>query len=560
MTNRPLKTKSLGIFCSFFAGVSPLPAQDHPTVIDTHVHLWHLDRPEGIYWIKKDNKTLYRSFMPEEHEPVAKANGVDGVVIVQAGQHLPDNQWNLDVTAHNKALYRGVVGNLSQVIGTDDFQPLFGQLCKDERYLGYRLSGRNGEKLSEEFFRDLKATAQSEKTVDFLIGNYSLEDVDTIARRVPNLKIILDHFGSVVLDGQPLDPVWENKFRAVAKHPNVHCKVSALFGRVKKQPAPQNIGFYQSILGLAFESFGEDRLVFGSDWPVTRTTGDYASVLKLTRAYFDKKGPGVSKKLFSSNAQKFYSVNTGHIEKGTKSLPLPGESFKINGRDTFIILPEKTGEKIPWVWYAPTLKGLPAKSEVWMFERFLAKGVAIAGIDVGESYGSPEGRDAFTDLYTYLTQKRNFVGKPCLLARSRGGLMLYNWAVENPTKVGGVAGIYPVCNLESYPGLARAAGAYKMTAEELKKVLDKHNPIDRLKPLAEAHVPIFHIQGDSDTVVPHEKNTQILAERYRRFGGTVEVEVIKGQGHNMWRGWFESENLTNFAIARALGHDLPKKK
>jgi predicted TIM-barrel fold metal-dependent hydrolase len=559
MTKQFLMPGVLRALCFLSIGINHLAGKDHLPVIDTHVHLWHLDRPEGIYWIKKDDAALYRSFLPEDYEVIAKANGVDGVVVVQAGQHLPDNQWNLDITAHNKTLFRGVVGNLSQVIGSEKFQPLFDQLCQDKRYLGYRLSGREGGELSEEFFRNLEMTARRGKTVDFLIGKYSFDDVATIAKRVPNLKIILDHFGNIVLDGKPLDPAWVKKYRTVARHPNVFCKVSALFGRVKKQPAPQDPKYYEEILDLSFECFGEDRLVFGSDWPVTRTSGDYASVLKLTRAYFDQKGEGVSKKLFSENAEEFYGVRSRKIEKGDKVLPLPGKAFRVNGRDAFMILPENAGVETPWVWYAPTLQGLPAQSEVWMFERFLAKGIAIAGIDVGESYGSPDGRKCFSDLYDYLVEERGFSKKPCLLARSRGGLMLYNWAAGNPNKVGGIAGIYPVTNLESYPGLARACGAYKMTAGELKKGLNEHNPIERLQLLAEARVPIFHIQGDSDTVVPHEENSALLAGRYRKFGGTVAVELIKGQGHNMWRGWFESERLTDFAIARALGKDAEGK-
>jgi L-fuconolactonase len=378
MTTKSLKTNFLGILCSFSAGAGHLAADDHLVVIDTHVHLWHLDRPEGIYWIKKDNETLFRSFMPKDHEPIATANGVDGVVVVQAGQHLPDNQWNLDVTEHNKTLYRGVVGNLSKVIGTDDFQPLFDQLCKDERYVGYRLSGREGAGLNEEFFRDLKRTAKRGRTVDFLIGNYSLREVGMIAKRVPELKIILDHFGNVVLDGKLLDPKWVADFRAVAKHANVVCKVSALFGRAKKQPAPLEPKFYEAILNLSFECFGEARLVFGSDWPVTRMTGDYASVLKLTRSYFDEKGEGIQRKVFSENARKFYGVKSVVIEKGNKSLPLAGESFKMNGRDAFVILPEKTEGAIPWVWYAPTLKGLPAKAEVWLVNRL--------GVRMGEGF------------------------------------------------------------------------------------------------------------------------------------------------------------------------------
>ena len=195
----------------------------------TNVKIYaHLDRPEGIYWIPKDSRALYRSFMPEDHEAIAQKNGVNGVVVVQAGQHLPDNQWNLDVTAHNKALYRGVVGNLSQVIGTVRFQPLFDKLCQDDRYLGYRISGRTQKTLTGEFFRDLKETARQGKTVDILIGKYTLEDAADIANRIPNLKIIINHFGGVSLDGNPLDPAWVEKFRAVAKHPNVFCKVSCV--------------------------------------------------------------------------------------------------------------------------------------------------------------------------------------------------------------------------------------------------------------------------------------------------------------------------------------------
>src|SRR5207244_3318746 len=95
----------------------------------------------------------------------------------------------------------------------------------------------------------------------------------------------------------------------------------------------------------------------------------------------------------------------------------------------------------------------------------------VAGIDVGESYGSPDGRGAFSKLYEELTSRRGLARKACLLARSRGGLMLYNWASENADKVACVAAIYPVCNLLSYPGIAKACGAYRMSEEQLSAAL-----------------------------------------------------------------------------------------
>lgn len=281
---------------------------DVPTIIDCHVHLYSLARPDGIAWIAKDNKLLFRDHLPADHEPIAKANGVTGVVLVQAGQSIPDNQWNLDVTAHNKALYRGVVGNLSRVIGTPEFAPLFAKLCEDPRYLGYRLSGRDHKDLDDAFYRDLELTAKAGKSVDFLLGAFSLKDVDAVAKRMPQLRIIIDHFGGVKLDGNPLAPEWIADFRAVAKHPNVFCKVSALFGRVAEQPAPKELAFYKPVMDLAFECYGEDRLVYGSDWPVTKTTGEYADVLKLTREFFEPKGAAVCEKLFHLNAEKFYAI------------------------------------------------------------------------------------------------------------------------------------------------------------------------------------------------------------------------------------------------------------
>lgn len=247
-----------------------------------------------------------------------------------------------------------------------------------------------------------------------------------------------------------------------------------------------------------------------------------------------------------------FSLGGVKITGGDKKLPMKGESFRMNGHDAFIIMPKNVNRDIPWVWYAPTLEGLPSGGEVWMFKRFLAKGIAIVGIDVGESFGNLEGRKVFSDFYTYLVNKRHFSKKPCLLARSRGGLMLYNWASANPKKVAGVGAIYPVCNVLSYPGAVKAAEAYGMSEVEFMKEVKQHNPIDLLAPLARERVPVLHLHGDSDKIVPYEQNTQLLARRYKELGGPIEVQLSKGQGHNMWKGWFKSERLSDFVIKQAL--------
>jgi pimeloyl-ACP methyl ester carboxylesterase len=245
------------------------------------------------------------------------------------------------------------------------------------------------------------------------------------------------------------------------------------------------------------------------------------------------------------------STSIPSITVSYKTLPMPGEVFKLNGSDAFVLMPKALGDsstKIPWVWYAPTLQPFPAQEEIWMFERFLAAGIAVAGIDVGESYGSPSGREKFDAFYHYLVTSRNFASKPALLARSRGGLMHYSWAAANPELVSCIAGIYPVCNLASYPGINRACEAYGLNAEQLQADLAKFNPIDRLETIAAAKVPIFHIHGDQDEVVPLDANSLLVANRYRAFMGEIELEIVEGQGHNMWDGWFQSKRLVEFIL------------
>ena len=90
-----------------------------------------------------------------------------------------------------------------------------------------------------------------------------------------------------------------------------------------------------------------------------------------------------------------------------------------------------------------------------------------------------------------------------------------------------------------------------MTESRLQSVLRQHNPIDRLIPLAKAGVPIYHIHGDKDLVVPLARNSGALKARYIRYGGTITLETVAGQGHSMWPGFFESQPLVDFVISRA---------
>lgn len=245
----------------------------------------------------------------------------------------------------------------------------------------------------------------------------------------------------------------------------------------------------------------------------------------------------------------------GTFAEEIKKLILPGEAFLVEGRPAFIFWPEeaKRARPQPWVMYAPTLPAYPDVHEKWMHEQFLAAGVAVAGIDAGEAYGSPRGQELMTALYNELTTNRAFAAKPVLLGRSRGGLWVSSWAIAHPDKVAGIAGIYPVFDFRTYPGVAKAAGAYGLKPEELQASLEQHNPIAKISVLAKARIPVCLIHGDDDKVVPLRENSLAFQEAYQQAQADDAIKLIveHGQGHNLWEGFFRSRPLIDFVIDRA---------
>ena len=194
-----------------------------------------------------------------------------------------------------------------------------------------------------------------------------------------------------------------------------------------------------------------------------------------------------------------------------------------------------------------------------MHERFLDAGVAVAGVDAGEAYGSPQSHILFDALHRELTEQRGFAKKPCLFGRSRGGLWVSSWAIANPNRVSGLIGIYPVFDFRTYPGVTNAAPAYGLTPSQLQSRVAELNPVARLNVLARAGVPAALIHGDLDTVVPLKENSGEFVRAYREAGveHLVQLIVLKGQGHSYFEGFFHSQELVDFAIAQARAGARP---
>lgn len=242
--------------------------------------------------------------------------------------------------------------------------------------------------------------------------------------------------------------------------------------------------------------------------------------------------------------------------------------IKVGGTTGFLFKPTQDSAKTdrPWLWYAPTLvfnrpanKALPNARTHWLFSNLLARGIWIAGVDVGESYGAPAGRAIYSEFYKVVTAQYHLSSQPCLLVQSRGGLMGTDWAEENPGDVRCIAGIYPVFNLASWPPagsplFAQAAAAYGYASQKkFTKHLVKLSPLAHAAPLANAKIPVFILHGDSDRTVPIQQNSQPFVKKYVQLGGDAELQIVPGKGHQEVNEFSRSDRLLQFLIDR-LAH------
>jgi sialidase-1 len=207
--------------------------------------------------------------------------------------------------------------------------------------------------------------------------------------------------------------------------------------------------------------------------------------------------------------------------------------FKFENRKAHIVFPKNAAEGKPWVWRA-RFPGWHTDMDLILLD----KGFHIAYADVAGLYGSPQAVAHWDKFYQFIQNEYKLAPKMTIECVSRGGLITYNWAKQNPKKVNCIYAEAPVCNISSWPaGQGKGIGskgdwkkaplAYKMTPEELLKWED--NPIDNLAPLAKAGVPIYHVIHQDDKVVPGAENTEILVKRYKELGGSAILKIQTGE-------------------------------
>ena len=271
-------------------------------IIDTHVHFFDPKRPTAPK--PRDDKPLSPPLLPADLKKVAQPHGVVGALIVEASSLLEDNQWWLDLAAKDSFIV-GVVGRLDPV--SDDFEKNLRRFARDPLFRGIRIYHNEVKAgLKGNLVQRCKVLEELGLTLDVNGGPDMPADVAVLAAKLPKLRIVINHAANLRIDGKEPPRAWREGMEAAAKYPKVFCKVSALVEQTGKKPAPRDVEYYRPVLDVLWTLFGEERLLFGSNWPVSNGGAPYETVVGIVRDYFTSKGERAAAGFFLNNSQSVY--------------------------------------------------------------------------------------------------------------------------------------------------------------------------------------------------------------------------------------------------------------
>ena len=282
----------------------------HP-ILDTHIHFYQPSRPGGVPW-PPVGSALYRDVLPPEYKALAMANGILASGIVEASPLVSDNQWILDLVRGDH-FFPWFAGQLE--IGSADFGANLAHFAKDARFIGIRgfLWSPPAITLDAAQLRDLRDLASRGMTLDIISrGTTNTKDrVEALCTTVPDLRIIIDHLGGA--QGAVPAPEWELAIRRLADVcPNLYMKFSSFYDMYQvgdgNRPwtAPTDLAAYKAHFDVLLSAFGEDRLIWGSNWPVSDLGGSFSGQIRLAEEYLAPFGQHVRDKVMFLNGLKFY--------------------------------------------------------------------------------------------------------------------------------------------------------------------------------------------------------------------------------------------------------------
>jgi predicted TIM-barrel fold metal-dependent hydrolase len=277
-------------------------------IIDTHIHLFDPTRPQGApYSGPRVSGSAPIAAYPDRYRTLAMPLGSVGAIKVEASPWVEDNLWVLDV-AQRDTIIVGVIGNLEP--DKPEFKEYFDRYRKHPLFRGIRygnLWGRDIGKQSDNptFIEGLKLLAEADLVLDTANPRMALlQAMVKISDKVPDLRIVLDHLPNF----EPTEaerPAYEAVLKEFTKRPQMYVKLSAILRRTNGQLST-DVDTYRPRLDLLADTFGEDRILFGSDWPNSDGVAPIDQVFRIAKEYFASKPRVVAEKYFWKNSLAAY--------------------------------------------------------------------------------------------------------------------------------------------------------------------------------------------------------------------------------------------------------------
>ncbi len=283
-------------------------AQNPPIpIIDTHIHLFDQTRPQGAPYTAAPGNT--EPALPARYRALAQPLGIVGAIEIEASPWIEDNLWVLEIE-QNAPIMVGAVGNLRPE--KPEFAEYLDRYRKNKLFLGIRYGNLWGYDIGAQsrnptFLDGLKLLEQAGLVLD--TANPRPELMETVLRisdRIPGLRIVLDHVPSLLarLDAPARNAI-EPTFRELSHRKEIYVKVSEVI-KIENGQAVTDLRAYKPTLDYLFETFGEDRLLFGSDWPNGSAVDNLPAIVSVVQQYFAGKSRVAAEKYFWRNSVAAY--------------------------------------------------------------------------------------------------------------------------------------------------------------------------------------------------------------------------------------------------------------
>lgn len=274
-------------------------------ITDSHQHFWQVGRFD-YPWMTKDLGVLYRDYLPPELAPILNDNNVSKTVVVQASNSVTESRWLLNLADENHFI-AGVVGWVDLVSPDIDVQ--LNELTARPKFKGVRhlveSEPQDDWLVQPAVLSGLRRLSTYGLSYDLLVHTRHLKHVVQVAESCPDLALVIDHLAKPPIAKHEIDE-WSRRFKPLASYPNIHCKLSGLV--TEADWTSWQLDDLRPYVDVALESFGVDRLMFGSDYPVCLLAASYERVLDSFQEILKGLSDPDREMIFSRNAARFYRV------------------------------------------------------------------------------------------------------------------------------------------------------------------------------------------------------------------------------------------------------------